>query len=91
MIVAMAKANIAVMLPSALVKHIQAAVRERRASSVSAYIAAAVKDRAKLEDLKVMLEKLLVEAGGPLKTRKRATAEATRRTTTRKKDKRRRK
>lgn len=88
MIPGMAKAKIAVTLPATLVKRVQAAVREGRASSVSAYITVAVRQRTSVDDLKVMLEELLAEAGGPLKGRKRAPADTTLATTTRKKPKR---
>jgi Arc/MetJ-type ribon-helix-helix transcriptional regulator len=91
MICDMAKAKIAVTLPVALVKRVQAAVREGRASSVSAYISAALRQRESLGDLKVMLEELLIAAGGPLKNRKRVAANATLATAARKKPKRRRK
>lgn len=91
MILDMAKAKIAVMLPVPLVKRVQAAVRGGRASSVSAYVTAALRQRESLGDIKAMLEELLAQVGGPLKSRKRVVPKATLATTARKKQKRRRK
>jgi len=74
--IGMTKAKIAVTLPPALVTRAQDAVREGRASSISAYVAAALEEKAKLDDLKALLDEMLAESGGPLTARERAAADA---------------
>lgn len=77
MIGGMTKAKIAVTLPPALVTRAQDAVREGRAPSISAYVAAALEEKAKLDDLEAMLDEMLAQTGGPLTERERvATDEA---------------
>lgn len=71
----MTKDKIAVTLPPALVAQARRAVREGRAASVSAYIEAALHEKAKLDDLASMLEEMLAETGGPLTKRERAAAD----------------
>jgi Arc/MetJ-type ribon-helix-helix transcriptional regulator len=71
----MTKAKIAVTLPPALVTRAQDAVREGRAPSISAYVAAALEEKAKLDDLKAMLDEMLAETGGPLTDRESVTAD----------------
>jgi len=58
--------KIAVSLPSELVEHAQRAVAEGRAPSVSAYVARALEEQAKLDDLGSLLAEMLTETGGPL-------------------------
>ena len=73
MIVGMtAKAKIAVTLPGELVEAARAAVQAGRAPSVSAYVAGALEQRVKLEDLDALLVEMLVETGGPLTDLERA-------------------
>jgi Arc/MetJ-type ribon-helix-helix transcriptional regulator len=76
MIDGMTKAKIAVTLPPALVTRAQDAVREGRAPSISAYVAAALEEKAKLDDLKSMLDEMLAETGGPLTDRECSAADA---------------
>lgn len=76
MIDGMTKAKIAVSLPPELVSRAEAAVRRGRASSISAYVAAALEERAKLDDLETMLEEMLAESGGPLTDDEVARADA---------------
>lgn len=90
MIDGMTKAKIAVTLPPALVTRAQDAVREGRAPSISAYVAAALEEKAKLDDLKVMLDEMLAETGGPLNARECEAADAALGIVARKKHKRRR-
>lgn len=75
MIVGMTQSKIAVTLPPALVSRTRRAVREGRADSVSAYVAAALEEKTKLDDLADMLAEMLAETGGPLKARERRTAD----------------
>jgi Arc/MetJ-type ribon-helix-helix transcriptional regulator len=91
MIGGMTKAKIAVTLPPALVSRAQDAVREGRAPSISAYVAAALEEKAKLDDLKTLLDEMLAETGGPLTDRERADADAALGVTAARKPKRRRK
>ena len=58
--------KIAVTLPAGLVEQAHRAVTEGRASSVSAYVARALEDRAKLDELASLLDEMLAESGGPL-------------------------
>ena len=67
--------KIAVSLPAPAVERARAAVRSGQAPSVSAYIAAALEEKAKLEDLASLLEEMLAETGGPLTAAEKAGAE----------------
>lgn len=75
MIIGMTKAKIAVSLPAELVEQAHVAVAEGRARSVSAYVAAALEEKAKLDDLASLLEEMLAETGGPLTARERKAAD----------------
>lgn len=66
MIGGMTTAKIAVSLPTELVEQAQRAVAEGRAPSVSAYVARALEEQAKLDDLASLLEEMLTETGGRL-------------------------
>jgi Arc/MetJ-type ribon-helix-helix transcriptional regulator len=67
--------KIAISLPSRAAEHVRRAVRQGRASSVSAYVAAAIDERAKLEDLRGLLDEMLAASGGPLTAAERRSAE----------------
>jgi Arc/MetJ-type ribon-helix-helix transcriptional regulator len=71
----MTKTKIAVSLPAELVAQANEAVAEGRASSVSAYVAAALEEKAKLDDLASLLDEMLAETGGPLTAREREAAD----------------
>jgi Arc/MetJ-type ribon-helix-helix transcriptional regulator len=75
MIKGMTKSKIAVTLPPALVAQARRAVREGRADSVSAYVAAAMEEKARLDDLARLLDEMLAETGGPLTGRERRAAD----------------
>jgi Arc/MetJ-type ribon-helix-helix transcriptional regulator len=75
MIDGMTKTKIAVSLPAELVAQANEAVAEGRASSVSAYVAAALEEKAKLDDLASLLDEMLAETGGPLTAREREAAD----------------
>ena len=75
--VGMTKSKVAVTLPRGLVAQAKRAVRERRAASVSAYVAAALEEKAKLDDLAAMLDEMLAESGGPLTPAERKAADRT--------------
>ena len=71
----MTKAKIAVTLPPDMVARARRAVRKGEVASVSAYVAAALEEKAKLEDLASMLDDMLEETGGPLSARERRAAD----------------
>jgi Arc/MetJ-type ribon-helix-helix transcriptional regulator len=75
MIIGMTKSKIAITLPPALVTRARRAVREGHAESVSAYVAAALEEKAKLDNLADMLQEMLAETGGPLTERERRVAD----------------
>lgn len=75
MIESMTTSKIAVSLPAQLVEQAQRAVAEGRASSVSAYVAEALEEKTKLDDLASLLEEMLVETGGPLTADERTRAD----------------
>ena len=67
--------KVAVSLPRALVGQAKRAVKERRAASVSAYVSAALMEKAKLDDLATLLDEMLAETGGPLTAAERRAAD----------------
>ena len=71
----MTATKIAISLPAPAVERARAAVRSGRAPSVSAYIAAALEEKAKLDDLASLLEEMLTETGGPLTAAEKAEAD----------------
>ena len=75
MIAGMTTTKIAVSLPAGLVEQAQRAVAEGRSSSVSAYVARALEEQAKLDDLASLLEEMLDETGGPLTAAERKAAD----------------
>ena len=75
MIGGMTTAKIAVSLPAELVEQVQQAVADGRARSVSAYVARALEEKAKLDDLASLLDEMLAENGGPLTARERKAAD----------------
>jgi len=75
MMVGMTTSKIAVSLPAELVDQAQRAVAEGRASSVSAYVARALHEQAKLDDLASLLEEMLAETGGRLSAAERKAAD----------------
>ena len=58
--------KIAVSVPRQLAAQARRAVRQGRATSVSAYVASALDEKAKLDDLAALLDEMLAESGGPL-------------------------
>lgn len=70
------KAKIAVTLPAELVAAARSAVRAGQSPSVSAYVARAVEERAKLDALDVLLAEMLAETGGPMSDAERAEIDA---------------
>jgi Arc/MetJ-type ribon-helix-helix transcriptional regulator len=75
MISGMTTRKIAVSLPTDLVEQAHRAVSEGRAPSVSAYVARALREQAKLDDLAALLEEMLAQTGGPLTAAERKAAD----------------
>jgi hypothetical protein len=71
----MTGSKIAISLPGALVAQARRAVAKGRAGSVSAYVAAALAEKAKLDELSELLTEMLAESGGPLTAAERRTAD----------------
>lgn len=66
--------KIAISLPSKAAENVRRAVREGRAPSASAYVARAIEERAKLDDLATLLDEMLAESGGPMTAAERRAA-----------------
>lgn len=73
--VGMKKAKIAISLPASLVLQVRKAVRTGRASNVSAYVAKALEEKTKLDQLAELLDVMLMESGGPLSPAERKAAD----------------
>jgi Arc/MetJ-type ribon-helix-helix transcriptional regulator len=71
----MTASKIAISLPKALVAQARRAVKRGRAASVSAYVASALVEKAKLDDLAQLLDAMLAETGGPLSASERRWAD----------------
>ncbi len=67
--------KIAVSLPRGLAARARRAVRQGRAASVSAYVAAALEEKVKLDELSALLDEMLAESGGPLTPAERRAAD----------------
>jgi Arc/MetJ-type ribon-helix-helix transcriptional regulator len=75
MTLGMTASKIAVSLPPELLRRVQARVRRGAATSVSAYVAAALEEKARLDSLQDLLTELLAESGGPLTAAERRAAD----------------
>jgi hypothetical protein len=67
--------KIAVSLPWRAAESARRAVRQGRAASVSAYVAVAIEEKAKLDDLATLLDEMLAASGGPLTAAERQAAD----------------
>ena len=67
--------KIAVSLPAHVADRTRRAVRKGHAPSVSAYVAAALEEKVKLDELSVLLTEMLAESGGPLTPAERRAAD----------------
>ena len=68
--------KIAVSLPRPLLASARKAVRQGRASNVSAYVASALEEKSKLDELELLLDEMLAETGGPMTAAERRHADA---------------
>lgn len=71
----MTSEKIAVSLPKSIAERARRAVRQGRALSVSAYVASALEEKAKLDELAALLDEMLAESGGPLTRAERRAAD----------------
>jgi Arc/MetJ-type ribon-helix-helix transcriptional regulator len=67
--------KIAVSLPKHVAEGARRAVRSGRAKSVSAYVADALEEKVKLDDLSLLLDEMLTASGGPLTPAERREAD----------------
>jgi hypothetical protein len=67
--------KIAISLPRSIADRARRAVRKGHAASVSAYVAAALDEKAKLDELSELLAEMLAESGGPLTNAERKSAD----------------
>lgn len=67
--------KIAISLPLQVADRARRAVQRGRAASVSAYIASALDEKAKLDELSALLCEMLDESGGPLTAAERRAAD----------------
>lgn len=67
--------KIAVSLPKHVAEGARRAVRSGRAKSVSAYVADALEEKVKLDELSLLLDEMLAESGGPLTVAERRAAD----------------
>lgn len=70
----MTTAKIAVSLPEEVLRRARRAIRRGRAPSMSAYVAAALEQKNRLDDLDELLEEMLAETGGPMTAKERQWA-----------------
>jgi Arc/MetJ-type ribon-helix-helix transcriptional regulator len=75
MMIGMTSTKIAVSLPAELVEQAKRAVAEGRSASVSAYVARALEEQTKLDDLALLLDEMLADSGGPLTAAERKAAD----------------
>jgi antitoxin ParD1/3/4 len=75
MMAGMTMSKIAVSLPEELIARARRAVARGRAESVSGYVAVALAEKAKLDDLAELLEEMLAETGGALTAAERRAAD----------------
>jgi len=71
----MTTSKIAVSLPTDVLRSAQRAVAKGRSPSVSAYVAAAILEKSKLDDLAALLDEMLADTGGPLTASERRAAD----------------
>jgi Arc/MetJ-type ribon-helix-helix transcriptional regulator len=73
----MTTAKIAVSVPQEVLRRARRAVRRGLAPSMSAYVAAALEQKTKLDDLEELLAEMLAESGGSLTATERRGADRT--------------
>ena len=67
--------KIAVSLPRGIASRARRAVRQGRAPSLSAYVASALEEKTKLDDLATLLDEMLATSGGPMTASERRAAD----------------
>ena len=58
--------KLAISLPSHVAENARRAVKRGKAASLSAYVAKAVEEQTKQDDLEALLDEMLAETGGPM-------------------------
>lgn len=71
----MTSEKIAVSIPSELLARARRSARRERASSLSAYLAAALEQKSTMDDLSHLLSEMLASSGGPLTAKERKAAD----------------
>jgi Arc/MetJ-type ribon-helix-helix transcriptional regulator len=71
----MTATKIAISLPPSIAARARRAVQRGHAASVSAYVAAALEEKVKMDDLSALLAEMLEESGGPLTRAEQHTAD----------------
>ena len=71
----MTVSKIAISLPNDLVVQARRAVARGRAETLSSYVADALAEKVKLDDLAQLLNEMLAESGGPMSAAERRTAD----------------
>lgn len=67
-------AKLAISLPQSIADRARRAVRKGHAASLSAYVAAALEEKTKNDDLQDLIDDMLAETGGPMTRQERARA-----------------
>jgi hypothetical protein len=70
-----ATAKLAISLPAPLAERARRAVRRGEAASLSAYVAKALEQKVRNDDLAAMLDEMLAETGGPMTAAERQWAD----------------
>ncbi len=68
-------AKIAISLPIHAAERVRRAVRQGHAPSVSAYVASAIEQKAKLQELASLLDEMLAASGGTMTAAERRAAD----------------
>ena len=69
--------KLAISVPRPLAERTRRAVRNGAAARVSAYVAAALEAKTKMDDLAALFDEMLAASGGPLTARERTVADQT--------------
>lgn len=76
MMIGMTMAKIAVTLPPDVLRRARRAVKRGRAASLSAYVAEAIDQKTKRDDLDTLLDEMLDQSGGALTAAERRAADS---------------
>ena len=68
--------KLAVSIPAEILARARKSAKRERATSLSAYVSAALEQKSTMDDLAQLLTEMLAETGGPLTAKERRTADA---------------